>query len=246
MRWLRTLDADTQAARHADRRQPRARPTSSSWAATTSRSTWWSARWPSAAFARAPSRSAARAASPRRERGQCDVAPVHLVDPATGVYNKHLLVAGLSLVKGWQRMQGVLFRPGDARFEGKRAEDAVKAALADPNLPDGQPQCRRRHPRADRQAARRARGRPATPTSRARTTRLPPRSRRRAPTGASRSSRWRRCTGLASCRSRRRITTSCWSRAAATARRCRRSSRRCATRGTRQRIAALGMQPADD
>ena len=29
-------------------------------------------------------------------------------------------------------MQGVLFRPGDARFEGKSAEDAVKAALADP------------------------------------------------------------------------------------------------------------------
>jgi putative molybdopterin biosynthesis protein len=66
-------------------------------------------------------------------RGQCDVAPVHLVDPATGIYNKHLLVPGLSLVKGWQRMQGVLFRPGDKRFEGKSAEDAVKAALADPS-----------------------------------------------------------------------------------------------------------------
>ncbi|MBX9846901.1 MAG: molybdopterin biosynthesis protein [Xanthobacteraceae bacterium] len=66
-------------------------------------------------------------------RGQCDVAPVHLVDPATGSYNKHLLVPGLSLVKGWQRMQGVLFRPGDARFEGKSAEDAVKAAIADPS-----------------------------------------------------------------------------------------------------------------
>ena len=66
-------------------------------------------------------------------RGQCDVAPVHLVDPATGIYNKHLLVPGLSLVKGWQRMQGVLFRPGDTRFEGKSAEDAVKAAIADPS-----------------------------------------------------------------------------------------------------------------
>lgn len=66
-------------------------------------------------------------------RGQCDVAPVHLVDPATGIYNKHLLVPGLSLIRGWQRMQGVLFRPGDARFEGKSAEDAVKAAVADPS-----------------------------------------------------------------------------------------------------------------
>ena len=65
------------------------------------------------------------------KRGQCDVAPVHLVDPATGVYNRHLLAPGLSLVKGWRRMQGVLFRPGDKRFEGKTAEDAVKTALAD-------------------------------------------------------------------------------------------------------------------
>ena len=30
-------------------------------------------------------------------------------------------------------MQGVLFRPGDKRFEGKHAEDAVKTALADKN-----------------------------------------------------------------------------------------------------------------
>jgi len=65
-------------------------------------------------------------------RGECDVAPVHLVDPATGIYNRHLLAPGLTLIKGWQRMQGVLYRPGDARFENKIAQDAVKAALADP------------------------------------------------------------------------------------------------------------------
>ena len=56
---------------------------------------------------------------------------MHLVDPKTGLYNEHLLTPGLSLVKGWQRMQGFLFRPGDKRFEGKTAEQAVKAALAD-------------------------------------------------------------------------------------------------------------------
>jgi putative molybdopterin biosynthesis protein len=66
------------------------------------------------------------------ERGECDFAPVHLVDPETGVYNAHLLRPGLSLVKGWQRLQGVVFRAGDARFEGRNAQDAVKAALADP------------------------------------------------------------------------------------------------------------------
>jgi putative molybdopterin biosynthesis protein len=64
-------------------------------------------------------------------RGECDLAPVHLVDPATGIYNKHLLSAGLALVPGWRRMQGFVFRPGDARFEGQSAAAALKAALAD-------------------------------------------------------------------------------------------------------------------
>jgi putative molybdopterin biosynthesis protein len=64
-------------------------------------------------------------------RSECDVAPVHLVDPATGVYNKHLLAPGLSLVPGWRRIQGFIFRTGDARFEGKSADAALKAALED-------------------------------------------------------------------------------------------------------------------
>jgi molybdopterin molybdotransferase/putative molybdopterin biosynthesis protein len=66
-------------------------------------------------------------------RGECDVAPVHLVDPDTGIYNKHLLAPGLSLVKGWRRMQGVLFRPADKRFDGKTAQQAAAVALADAN-----------------------------------------------------------------------------------------------------------------
>jgi len=65
-------------------------------------------------------------------RGECDLAPVHLVDPATGIYNKHLLTPGLALVPGWRRMQGFVFRPGDARFAGRSAAEALKAALADP------------------------------------------------------------------------------------------------------------------
>jgi len=67
-------------------------------------------------------------------RGECDVAPVHLVDPTTGVYNKHLLSPGLTLVPGWRRMQGFVFRFGDARFEGRSAEAALRAALADPTI----------------------------------------------------------------------------------------------------------------
>jgi putative molybdopterin biosynthesis protein len=64
-------------------------------------------------------------------RGECDVAPVHLIDPASGEYNVHLATPGLRLVRGWQRMQGILFRPGDKRFEGRSAQEALKAALAD-------------------------------------------------------------------------------------------------------------------
>ena len=64
-------------------------------------------------------------------RGECDVAPVHLIDPATGQYNMHLAQPGLILVQGWRRMQGILFRPGDERFEGKSAAEALRAALAD-------------------------------------------------------------------------------------------------------------------
>ncbi|HYS47774.1 MAG TPA: molybdopterin biosynthesis protein, partial [Xanthobacteraceae bacterium] len=66
-------------------------------------------------------------------RGECDLAPVHLLDPQTGTYNAHLQSPGLTLVRGWERMQGVVHRPGDARFEGRAAADALAAALADPD-----------------------------------------------------------------------------------------------------------------
>ncbi len=66
-------------------------------------------------------------------RGECDLAPIHLMDPQTGIYNEQYAKDGLTLVRGWQRMQGVVFRKGDAHFEGKSARVAVKAALGDPD-----------------------------------------------------------------------------------------------------------------
>jgi putative molybdopterin biosynthesis protein len=66
-------------------------------------------------------------------RGECDIAPVHLIDAKSGHYNVHLATPGLSLVPGWRRMQGILYRPGDKRLEGRSAEDALAAALADAN-----------------------------------------------------------------------------------------------------------------
>lgn len=67
-------------------------------------------------------------------RGQCDIAPVHLIDPRSGEYNKHLVTPYLWLVPGWKRMQGIVFRNGDARFDGKSAAEAIKAALADTGI----------------------------------------------------------------------------------------------------------------
>jgi putative molybdopterin biosynthesis protein len=66
-------------------------------------------------------------------RGECDVAPVHLLDPATGAYNRHLVRPDICLVPGWLRMQSFVFRAGDARFAGRTAQDALAAALAAPS-----------------------------------------------------------------------------------------------------------------
>jgi len=68
------------------------------------------------------------------KRGECDLAGVHLFDPATGTYNAPFLEPGLELVSGYGRMQGVVFRPGDARFEGKPAEEAVRAVATSPGV----------------------------------------------------------------------------------------------------------------
>jgi putative molybdopterin biosynthesis protein len=66
------------------------------------------------------------------KRGECDLAGAHLLDPKTGSYNAPFLSPGLRLVPGWGRMQGVVFRPGDPRFEGLDAREAVRRAAADP------------------------------------------------------------------------------------------------------------------
>jgi putative molybdopterin biosynthesis protein len=65
------------------------------------------------------------------ERGECDIAPVHLLDATSGQYNRHLIRQGISLHPGWQRMQGFIFRTGDVLFSGKTAQEALRAALAD-------------------------------------------------------------------------------------------------------------------
>jgi putative molybdopterin biosynthesis protein len=66
------------------------------------------------------------------KRGECDVAPIHLMDAATGRYNRPFLTAGLELIPGYRRLQGFVFRRGDVRFEGLSARDAIRAAQASP------------------------------------------------------------------------------------------------------------------
>jgi putative molybdopterin biosynthesis protein len=66
-------------------------------------------------------------------RGECDVAGVHLLDPISGEYNRPFLTDGLELIPGYGRLQGIAFRPGDARFEGLSAADAIAKAIGDPD-----------------------------------------------------------------------------------------------------------------
>jgi putative molybdopterin biosynthesis protein len=66
------------------------------------------------------------------KRGECDIAGIHLMDPTTGEYNRPFLNEGLELVTGYTRLQGIVFRAGDARFERRQAEEAADVAGVDP------------------------------------------------------------------------------------------------------------------
>ena len=65
------------------------------------------------------------------KRGECDIAGIHLMDPATGVYNRPYLDETLHLVRGYGRLQGFVYRAGDRRFEGRDAAGAIAVASAD-------------------------------------------------------------------------------------------------------------------
>jgi putative molybdopterin biosynthesis protein len=59
-------------------------------------------------------------------RGECDVAPIHLLDPASGEYNTPFLGDGLRLLRGYTRIQGVVTREDESRD--------LAALLADPTV----------------------------------------------------------------------------------------------------------------
>jgi putative molybdopterin biosynthesis protein len=67
------------------------------------------------------------------KRGECDLAGIHLLDPVSGDYNRPFLTAALELIPGYGRLQGVVFRKGDERFEWQHtATEAVARAAHDP------------------------------------------------------------------------------------------------------------------
>ena len=66
-------------------------------------------------------------------RGECDIAGIHLLDPTSNTYNRPFLPPGVGLLDGYGRMQGLVFRLGDVRFEGRDVAQAVELATSDPD-----------------------------------------------------------------------------------------------------------------
>ncbi|MDI3309545.1 MAG: molybdopterin biosynthesis protein, partial [Acetobacteraceae bacterium] len=67
-------------------------------------------------------------------RGECDIAGIHLMHPESGVYNTPYITEGLTFVPGYGRLQGVVFRPDDARFRrAGSAAEAIRSAAAEPD-----------------------------------------------------------------------------------------------------------------
>jgi putative molybdopterin biosynthesis protein len=65
-------------------------------------------------------------------RGECDLAGIHLLDVGTGTYNQPFVGKEQVLLTGYRRFQGIVFRPGDQRFEGRNPQEATAAAVSDP------------------------------------------------------------------------------------------------------------------
>jgi putative molybdopterin biosynthesis protein len=67
------------------------------------------------------------------KRGECDIAGIHLLDPQTGEYNRPFLTPELTLIPGYGRLQGIVYRKGDPRFERCTPDEAIALAIADPS-----------------------------------------------------------------------------------------------------------------
>jgi len=68
------------------------------------------------------------------KRCECDVAGIHLLDPLTDVYNRPFLNDAITMIDGYGRSQGVVFRQDDQRFEGKTPSEIVSIAMSDSSI----------------------------------------------------------------------------------------------------------------
>jgi putative molybdopterin biosynthesis protein len=68
------------------------------------------------------------------KRGECDIAPVHVLDVTSNSYNCALLTDHTRLIAGWRRMQGLQFRREDTHFVGKSIDDCALEVLRNPEL----------------------------------------------------------------------------------------------------------------
>ena len=66
-------------------------------------------------------------------RSECDIAGIHLLDAETGEYNRSFVTGDLELLPGYGRLQGIVFRQGDERFDGRSAKEAIAAVRDDPD-----------------------------------------------------------------------------------------------------------------
>jgi len=68
------------------------------------------------------------------ERGECDLAGIHLLDPKTNTYNQPFLSDNLELIRGYTRQQGILFRADDQRFAGKSLDEIRALVTTDTDI----------------------------------------------------------------------------------------------------------------
>ena len=83
-------------------------------------------------------------------RGECDIAPVHLVDPATGIYNKHLLAPGLCARARMAADAGLRLPQRRSALRGQERGGGIADRARRCFGADGQSQCRLRHARSGR------------------------------------------------------------------------------------------------
>ena len=64
-------------------------------------------------------------------RGECDLAGIHLFDPEQDQYNYPFLDNETTLIPGYQRSQGLVFRKDDPRFTGLSIAQCIEQAIND-------------------------------------------------------------------------------------------------------------------